>query len=69
MLTREEVGRIEREAVAELEQELIEGDLRAVREAAGLSQVEAAKLAEMRQVRCRAWTTGPTTGSPPCAAL
>ena len=48
-LSREEVDRIEREADAELEQEILEGDLRAVREAAGLSQAEAAKLAEMTQ--------------------
>ncbi len=45
----EEIERIEREARAELDQEIIEGNLRAVREAAGLSQVEAAKLAEMTQ--------------------
>lgn len=43
----EEIERIEREALRELDQEIIEGDLRAVREAAGLNQVEAAKLAEM----------------------
>lgn len=48
-LSPEEIERVEREAIAELEQEMIEGDLRAVREAAGLSQVEAAKLAEMSQ--------------------
>lgn len=48
-LSPEEIERIEREAMAELEAETIEGDLRAVREAAGLSQVEAAKLAEMAQ--------------------
>jgi len=48
-LSAKEIERIEREAMEELEQEIIEGDLRAVREAAGLSQVEAAKLAEMSQ--------------------
>ena len=45
----EEIERIEREALRELDQEIIEGDLRAVREAAGLNQVEAAKRAEMTQ--------------------
>jgi len=43
------IERIEREALGELDREIIEGDLRAVREAAGLNQVEAAKLAEMTQ--------------------
>ncbi len=41
--------RIERKAPGELDREIIEGDLRAVREAAGLKQVEAAKLAAMTQ--------------------
>lgn len=44
-----EIARIKRESREELAGELLAGDLRAVREAAGLSQVEAAKLAGMSQ--------------------
>ncbi len=46
-LSPEELEHIERQAQRELEEEIIEGDLRAVREAAGVNQVEAARLAEM----------------------
>lgn len=48
-LSPKEIERIEREALREVDEEIIEGDLRAVREAAGLNQVEAARLAEMTQ--------------------
>jgi predicted transcriptional regulator len=40
---------VEREARAEMKEELIEGDLRAVREIAGKTQTEAAKLLETTQ--------------------
>lgn len=48
-LSPEEVAAIEREAAEELELELIDGDLRTIRELTGMTQVEAAKLVEMSQ--------------------
>lgn len=48
-LSPKEIAKIEREAVEEIEGEVVEGDLRAIRELTGKTQVEAAKLLEMTQ--------------------
>lgn len=48
-LSEAEVAQVEREAADELEREIIEGDLRAIRELTGKTQVEAAKLLDMTQ--------------------